>query len=85
MPYPVTTFRLFGYNVGIHLLEGEPLRRSTEINPRDDHMSFQVNFLYCIVTCVCVPACGPDCVSRACFCVCMSMCLGGKSWNILPS
>jgi hypothetical protein len=34
--------RLFGYNMGIHLIEGEPVQRKSEIDPMDEHMSFQV-------------------------------------------
>lgn len=32
---------LFNYGVGIHLIHGTPTRRSSDINPRDDHLSFQ--------------------------------------------
>ena len=35
--------RLFAYGVGIHLISGQPQRRSTDINPEDDHLSFQVS------------------------------------------
>lgn len=38
--------RLFGYGIGIHLLqapEPEKLPKKTEINPKDNHISFQVN------------------------------------------
>ena len=34
--------RLFAYGVGIHLISGQPQRRSRDINPEDDHLSFQV-------------------------------------------
>lgn len=32
---------LFSYNVGIHLIEGQPVPRSSEIDPKSDHLSFQ--------------------------------------------
>lgn len=38
---------LFGYGIGIHLLEAEnpeTLPRKKEINPKDNHISFQVRF-----------------------------------------
>lgn len=34
--------RLHNYNLGIHLIEGKAIHRSSEINPQDDHFSFQV-------------------------------------------
>lgn len=37
--------RLFGYGIGIHLLQSEDpenMPRKTEINPKDNHISFQV-------------------------------------------
>jgi len=37
--------RLFGFGVGIHLLEAEDpenMTKKTEINPKDNHISFQV-------------------------------------------
>ena len=37
--------RLFGYGIGIHLLEAEnpeKLPKKKEINPKDNHISFQV-------------------------------------------
>jgi len=34
--------RLFGYGLGIHLIQGEPVQRPSKINPRGDHLSFQV-------------------------------------------
>eukprot|EP00884_Botryococcus_braunii_P022023 jgi/Botrbrau1/8504/Bobra.0029s0010.2 len=36
---------LFNYNIGIHLIAGEPLARPRELNPRADHMSFQADNL----------------------------------------
>lgn len=39
--------RLFGHGIGIHLLqspEPEKLLKKTEINPKDNHISFQVPF-----------------------------------------
>ena len=41
----LTFFRLFGYGIGIHLLqseEPESLPKKSEINPKDNHISFQV-------------------------------------------
>lgn len=38
--------RLFGYGIGIHLLQSEEpenMPKKTEINPKDSHISFQVN------------------------------------------
>lgn len=35
-------YRLFGYGLGIHLIQGEPVSRPEKINPRGDHLSFQV-------------------------------------------
>lgn len=32
---------LFRYNLGVHLIKGEPVRRSLDIIPKSDHMSFQ--------------------------------------------
>ena len=32
---------LFNYNIGLHLLEGEPPKRTSEIRPEADHFSFQ--------------------------------------------
>lgn len=40
--------RLFGFGIGIHLLEAEnpeKLPKKKEINPKDNHISFQVTFL----------------------------------------
>lgn len=40
--------RLFGHGIGIHLLralELEKLPKKNEINPKDNHISFQVIFL----------------------------------------
>ncbi|KAG9150942.1 hypothetical protein Leryth_003071 [Lithospermum erythrorhizon] len=40
---------LFGFGIGIHLLQSEKnqhMKKKTEINPKDDHISFQVNNLY---------------------------------------
>lgn len=37
--------RLFGYGIGIHLLQSEDpesMPKKTEINPKDNHISFQV-------------------------------------------
>lgn len=39
--------RLFNYGVGIHLISGQPQRRSRDINPEDDHLSFQVRSCHC--------------------------------------
>lgn len=39
--------RLFGHGIGIHLLQSEDpssLPKKKEINPKDNHISFQVNF-----------------------------------------
>lgn len=36
---------LFNYNIGVHLIKGEPVPRSVEINPKSDHMSFQCESL----------------------------------------
>lgn len=41
-PPPAPFLRLFGYGLGLHLIHGEPLARPTAINPRGDHLSFQV-------------------------------------------
>jgi hypothetical protein len=38
----VDACRLFAYGVGIHLIKGEPLHRPDKIDPRADHLSFQV-------------------------------------------
>lgn len=40
--------RLFGYGIGIHLLEAEnpeKLPKKKEINPKDNHISFQVRII----------------------------------------
>ncbi|KAJ8445560.1 hypothetical protein Cgig2_012448 [Carnegiea gigantea] len=40
----VCVLRLFGYGIGIHLLQApdpEKLPKKTEINPKDNHISFQ--------------------------------------------
>ena len=47
--------RLFGHGVGIHLLqstEPEKLLKKTEINPKDNHISFQVPppFFLCLLS-----------------------------------
>lgn len=34
--------RLHNYNLGVHLIKGEPIARPKEINPKADHLSFQV-------------------------------------------
>lgn len=34
--------RLFNYGIGIHLIKGEPVARGAAINPKSDHVSFQV-------------------------------------------
>jgi len=42
-------YRLFGHGIGIHLLqspEPEKLLKKTEINPKDNHISFQVPFFF---------------------------------------
>ena len=44
--------RLFAYGVGIHLISGQPQRRSRDINPEDDHLSFQVRNVVCMTTAV---------------------------------
>jgi hypothetical protein len=39
--------RLFGFGIGIHLLQSETpesMPKKTEINPKDNHISFQVIF-----------------------------------------
>lgn len=39
------TIRLFNYGIGIHLLQSEDpesMTKKTEINPKDNHISFQV-------------------------------------------
>lgn len=42
-PSPTHTHaRLFGYGLGLHLIHGEPVARPTVIDPRGDHLSFQV-------------------------------------------
>jgi catechol 2,3-dioxygenase-like lactoylglutathione lyase family enzyme len=33
---------LWGYGIGLHLIAGQPVPRSTRIDPRSDHLSFQV-------------------------------------------
>jgi hypothetical protein len=41
--------RLFNYGIGIHLLQAEDpdsLPGKTEINPKDNHISFQVRLVY---------------------------------------
>ena len=38
--------RLFNYGIGIHLLQSEDpesMGKKTEINPKDNHISFQVS------------------------------------------
>lgn len=48
--------RLFGFGIGIHLLEAEnpeKLPKKTEINPKDNHISFQVNIFSKIYIIVC--------------------------------
>jgi len=40
-------YRLFGYGIGIHLLQAEDpsdIPRKKEINPKDNHISFQARF-----------------------------------------
>lgn len=40
-------YRLFAYGIGIHLLQAEEpenLPKKSEINPKDNHISFQVGF-----------------------------------------
>ena len=39
---PPPNDRLFGYGLGLHLIHGEPQERPATINPRGDHLSFQV-------------------------------------------
>jgi len=34
--------RLFNYGIGIHLIAGKPTCCPRELNPKDDHLSFQV-------------------------------------------
>jgi len=34
--------RLFNYGIGIHLIAGHPAPRPSQINPKADHLSFQV-------------------------------------------
>lgn len=34
--------RLFHQGIGLHLIEGQPLEKPAEIDPRADHISFQV-------------------------------------------
>lgn len=49
----VAACRLYNYGIGIHLLQIDnkelgsvpPVKK--EINPRDDHISFQVHFTFC--------------------------------------
>eukprot|EP00798_Chlamydomonas_sp_ICE-L_P016653 gene16653-22904_t len=36
---------LYGYNLGIHLIKGEPRTRQGPIDPRSDHLSFQSDSL----------------------------------------
>ncbi len=38
--------RLFNYGVGIHLIAGQPLARNKQIDPKADHLSFQVRTPY---------------------------------------
>lgn len=33
---------LWGYGIGLHLIAGQPVPRSARIDPRSDHLSFQV-------------------------------------------
>lgn len=43
----VSLYRLFGYGIGIHLLQAEDpdnVPRKTKINPKDNHISFQARF-----------------------------------------
>jgi len=37
--------RLFNYGIGIHLIEGQPSPRSSQISPKADHLSFQSDSL----------------------------------------
>jgi catechol 2,3-dioxygenase-like lactoylglutathione lyase family enzyme len=36
---------LWGYGIGLHLIAGQPVPRSTRIDPRSDHLSFQTDAL----------------------------------------
>jgi catechol 2,3-dioxygenase-like lactoylglutathione lyase family enzyme len=36
---------LFNYGIGIHLIEGQPSPRSSQISPKADHLSFQSDSL----------------------------------------
>lgn len=36
---------LFNYGIGIHLIAGQPIPRSSKIEPKSDHLSFQVDSL----------------------------------------
>lgn len=36
---------LFNYGIGIHLIGGQPVARSSKIDPKSDHLSFQVDCL----------------------------------------
>ncbi|PRW32522.1 metallothiol transferase isoform A [Chlorella sorokiniana] len=36
---------LWRYGLGLHLIEGEPVPRSSEIDPKSDHLSFQADSL----------------------------------------
>jgi len=38
--------RLFNYGLGIHLIEGTPEPRSTELKADADHLSFQVGAVH---------------------------------------
>ena len=44
--YCTTYYRLFNYGIGVHLLQAEDPAsmppKKTEINPKDNHISFQV-------------------------------------------
>ena len=36
---------LHGYGIGLHLIKGEPVTRSSHIDPKSDHLSFQADSL----------------------------------------
>ncbi|KAI7838098.1 hypothetical protein COHA_008106 [Chlorella ohadii] len=36
---------MWRYGLGLHLIEGEPVPRSSEIDPKSDHLSFQADSL----------------------------------------
>lgn len=44
--YPIHGCRLWRYGLGLHLIKGTPVPRSSVIDPKSDHLSFQVGRLH---------------------------------------